>query len=79
MNLASGVVYLLDFAATGRQSELRLPNSVGSGTAMVARPQTKDGLWPPNGISTEACWFSAIPVAQLVERWTPCGEGTRPG
>ena len=21
----------------------------------------------------------SVPVAQLVERWTPCGESTRPG
>ena len=23
--------------------------------------------------------ISPVPVAQLVERWTPCGESTRPG
>ena len=25
------------------------------------------------------CYHCEGPVAQLVERWTPCGESTRPG
>ena len=71
INLASGVVYLLDFAATGRQSEVRLPNSVGSGTAMVATGQTADQRW---SMASERDLYRGILVQDAMSQDDICTE-----
>ena len=43
------------------------------------KKDVEDGLLPLNEHKRRSIPLNAGPVAQSVERWTPCGGSTRPG